>query len=669
MTRPFTALLVDDDPRFGAALAPELAGRGVTLVQARSAREVEAALRGARPDVYVVDGLLPDGDGPGWIESLRKREARIPVAFVSPFWHDLGSLRRLREELGVALVARKPVVPAVLAEQIRSLLPAAADPDRRGSAFAMEIAALRRMYAAELPAEVASLSEALGDPSRAGVEYARLLAHRLHGTAGTYGFDRVSTLAAEVESALLAQLAPGAAPGPVPSTAALERAAAEAAEASAAPGTGSEPVPAVEASGRVLAVGLPAAFASGVAALASAAGIDLEVAPDWSEALRHAVCDPPEVAVLGPEGATRDQVLAVARELGAGGCTSVVLVGGGEGIEARVAAMRAGVSLTLGEGVEPDAVVANARELVKARLAERAGVLVVDDDPAFASHVCAILRAHGFRPEALTDPLGLLDRLHATRPGALLLDVAMPGVGGVDLCRMLRGMPEWQDLPILLVTAQADAATRLACYEAGADDHVAKPVLERELVARIGVRIERQRLLRERSDRDALTGVASRRAFLDALEARLSQSDRHGRKMSVVVLDLDHFKRVNDEHGHLVGDRVLSSLGGLLSRRLRREDLRCRWGGEEFALALAEADGEVAAAVVDHLLREFREIGFEGADGERFTATFSAGVASSPGDGVTIRSLFDVADRRCYAAKRSGRARVVAADPLIAAPP
>jgi diguanylate cyclase (GGDEF)-like protein len=126
------------------------------------------------------------------------------------------------------------------------------------------------------------------------------------------------------------------------------------------------------------------------------------------------------------------------------------------------------------------------------------------------------------------------------------------------------------------------------------------------------------------------------------------------------VLDLDRFKQVNDQHGHLAGDRVLGELGRRLRRSFRAEDLRGRWGGEEFVLALVAAPATEAQAVTTRVLEEFREQTFTGDHGETFRSSFSGGIATFPADGTTLEQLLQVADRRLYAAKSAGRDRLLA---------
>jgi len=154
---------------------------------------------------------------------------------------------------------------------------------------------------------------------------------------------------------------------------------------------------------------------------------------------------------------------------------------------------------------------------------------------------------------------------------------------------------------------------------------------------------------------DSLTGLLLRGPVVDALQSKVADAQRRRSVLSVAILDLDGFKSVNDTFGHLAGDRVLVTLGRLLATRFRAEDVRGRWGGEEFLVAFPGEPCEVAEGLVLRVLRELRETRFAGDQGEAFHITFSAGVASYPEDGLTVESLLKTADRRLYHAKRAGR--------------
>jgi diguanylate cyclase (GGDEF)-like protein len=361
-------------------------------------------------------------------------------------------------------------------------------------------------------------------------------------------------------------------------------------------------------------------------------------------------------AVLG------EQALALARDLRASaGHERVPLAFLSQEIDVdrRVAAAHAGASVFLGKPVDPYAFTAAVDQMLALGRREKTRVLVVEDDPAFVACVAEVLDRDGILVRSAPDATRLIEVLDETRPDLVLLDAMLPGVSGWDAIRIIRTAPEHRDVPILFLTGRTDLASRIAAFDAGADDYLGKPLVAEELLARVRVRLDRQRLVREAIERDPLTRCLSRRALLDALASRLSEARRHGRPLSVALIDVDRFKRVNDTYGHLMGDHVLLSLGRLLNARFRLEDLRGRWGGEEFVLVFPGEAASTAAAVLARVLEEFRSLPFRGERGDPFFVTFSAGVSTLPTDGATVDALLRAADERLYDAKRKGRGTVV----------
>jgi diguanylate cyclase (GGDEF)-like protein len=331
-------------------------------------------------------------------------------------------------------------------------------------------------------------------------------------------------------------------------------------------------------------------------------------------------------------------------------------------VEQRVEAAHAGAMLYLSKPVEAYGFGAAIDQMLALGREEHMRVLIVDDDVDFAACVIAVLEPHGIAVRTAPDATHLVELLEEVQPDLILLDAMLPQVSGWDAIRIMRTMPQWRDVPILFLTARTDLESRIAAFDAGADDYLAKPLVPEELLARVRVRLDRRRLARETTERDPLTRCMSRGALLDALASRLSEARRHSRTLSLAMIDVDRFKRVNDTYGHVVGDHVLMGLGRLLSARFRLEDLRGRWGGEEFVIAFPNEPAATAAAVLSRVLEEFGNLPFQGEHGERFFVSFSAGVSSFPDDGSSVDALIRVADRRLYTAKHSGRAHVVMGD-------
>ncbi len=324
----------------------------------------------------------------------------------------------------------------------------------------------------------------------------------------------------------------------------------------------------------------------------------------------------------------------------------------------RVAATHAGATQFIQKPLVAEELVEVVRYFNTARTEVKSKVLMIDDDEHFRAHITAILKSEGMEITSLGEPERILEVIDYAKPDILLLDVMMPKISGFDVCRMLRSTTEWKDIPILFLTAEAAPEIRLECFQAGGDDYIEKPVIRQELLARIGVRLERVRLFRERADRDALTNLPNRRAFLDMFKIRIAEGKRYRRLLSLCLIDLDKFKHVNDTYGHLAGDRVLLGLGKLLSSRFRSVDIRGRWGGEEFAVVFYGEDSKTSKAILDRVLDEFKEMVFEGDHGEKFNVAFSCGIATFPQEGSSFDELFRAADAKLYKAKDLGRGRI-----------
>lgn len=264
------------------------------------------------------------------------------------------------------------------------------------------------------------------------------------------------------------------------------------------------------------------------------------------------------------------------------------------------------------------------------------------------------LEAGSMELKVFHQPELVLEALDASQPSALVLD--QNGAAALVLCRLVRAVPRWRDLPILLRARDVD--TCLSGYEAGADDMLPFDIAPAELVARLRVRLDRTRVFREQSNRDLLTGLLTRRAFTESVLARVAEAQRSRRHLSLCLMDVDKFKSVNDTYGHGVGDKVLSAFGALLGTRFRLQDLRGRWGGEEFIIAFYGEWAESAREILSRVTGEFAKIVFDGGQGRSFNVTVSGGIATYPIDGKTLDELVQVADQRLYAAKQAGRNRI-----------
>lgn len=648
-------LVVDDDPALRALLRESILHHGVEVETTGDLRAADRWLLSFAPALVVLDLSLPDGDGADWLAAARGRGWDGLAVVVSGTLDDPAKLMRLRAQFRVRRVFHKPVVPSALAAYVAELVGAhpagpVAEPSpsvELDAAFHL----LRAEYVASLPEQLQDLRNAVIDPtpdtSTSG-DVVRALAHRLAGTAGSYGLAEVGVAAAALER--------GAARGPDRDRATLDHALTDlertvhAAVERAAKG----PVPPSSSRGRVLVVAADGDHQLTWLEAGRRMLVNVDVARSIpsrttleASGIRGLVVHEGASAVTGLDQLATGN-LRVARVSRDASTAARLRWGGGE----RAAFVLAPVDLPAAEQVLAQLV---------AQAADPPRVLVVDDDPAFGALVGGVLREAGMEVATLASGEQLFELLDRFRPDAVVLDEDLQRLRGSDLCRAVRACSRWQTLPILVLTRMAGDDVRRSVYACGADDYLEKPLDAQELLARLRARIRRAAELAERYDRDQLTGLLNRRVFTEQLTARLASARRAGTPLAVAILDIDHFKAVNDRFGHSTGDTVLAGLGRLIGARFRAEDVRGRWGGEEFVLALPGLCSRDAARVLDILRQQFMALSVETEDGLPVSVTFSCGVSVFPDDGTSVGRLVAEADRRLYLAKTGGRNRVVLA--------
>jgi diguanylate cyclase (GGDEF)-like protein len=287
-------------------------------------------------------------------------------------------------------------------------------------------------------------------------------------------------------------------------------------------------------------------------------------------------------------------------------------------------------------------------------------VLAVDDDPVILASLRSLLVPQGIQLTTLDDPLRFWDTLEQATPDLLMLDLDMPRLSGIELCRVVRNDARWSALPVLFLTQNSDPDTVRRVFAAGADDFVGKPIVGPELLTKITNRLERTLLYRSMAEIDPMTGVSNRRKSTQTLRQFLRLAERHKQPLSIALLDVDHFKQINDRFGHGTGDAVLQQLGTLLMRTFRSEDVVARWGGEEFLVGMYGMTRVDGVQRLTDLLETLRHESLAGPRGERIRLSFSAGVAQFPDDGTDVQSLYRAADAALYRAKAAGRDRVMA---------
>ena len=297
------------------------------------------------------------------------------------------------------------------------------------------------------------------------------------------------------------------------------------------------------------------------------------------------------------------------------------------------------------------------RDLAARARTQKLVILVIDDDPD-VTELLQLRLSEPNRDVLVASTITEAARLISERSLSLiLLDLHLPDTDGRNLLLSLREDPVTASIPIVVITADTNPEHQDECLGLGADEYFRKPFDLESLAVAVSTRLRRSAEISSESHRDALTGLANRRALAIEFDRARKHASQGETPITVAMLDLDHFKEINDTYGHVAVDEVLKRLASVLPRVLRGSDFVCRWGGEEFVLVLPETDEAQAAIVVEKVLAALRSERF-GEDGSGFQVTLSAGVAAVPPD-ASLDDVVAEADRRLYRAKSAGRNRVV----------
>jgi len=297
------------------------------------------------------------------------------------------------------------------------------------------------------------------------------------------------------------------------------------------------------------------------------------------------------------------------------------------------------------------------------RAASRESLLVVDDDPNIHPLIDFYLEDVVDRILHAESPEAGLRCARECRPGVVLLDIDMPGMDGFEVCRELKRDEDTRDIPVLFLTVEKQEHQVARALDSGGTDYVTKPFSHVVLQARVRAALRTKRLIelfKKEARIDWLTGLPTRRVLEGALERQWSERRRRDEPFAIALLDLDHFKSINDRFGHGVGDEVLTRVGKTLQDSLRGHELACRYGGEEFALLLRGAEESESRQAVQRVLEGIREIQLTVGDRSVGIAA-SAGLANVQGAGKTVgtKRVLEVADQALYRAKAEGRDRIV----------
>jgi two-component system cell cycle response regulator len=292
-------------------------------------------------------------------------------------------------------------------------------------------------------------------------------------------------------------------------------------------------------------------------------------------------------------------------------------------------------------------------------------VLLIDDSVDVHRLLGARLRHEHISLVTAASGREALDKLAAQTPATILLDLDMPGMDGFELLRKLKDSAATHNIPVIILSGLQGSDEKVTAFDLGAADYVTKPFDMAELRARLRASLRMAHLLKllaDRADVDGLTGLGNRAHFDKRWAEQVAECQRYNQPLTLALLDVDYFKRINDTFGHPAGDEVLQGIAALLMRQCRTPDVTCRYGGEEFALIMPHTGPEDAVGVADRIREAIAGLQWPRHPETPVTVSIGlVGAAGSEGAGrLTPESWLEAVDRNLYAAKGKGRNRVVA---------
>ena len=608
-------LFVDDDHRFREVVLAFLQGRGLEVVQAASAQEAEWELQIGHFDLLIIDGQLPDFDGVTLIKKIREKGNQTPIIFVSGAWKDTESYRLLAEELKVARILHKPVPPAAMADHIETLLGASLISAKEEKIRGV-LEQISARFALDMPEMILDITRdlklALGNRQPEILMDAGRKVHTLKGSAGSYGFMSMSHAMAELEELLqkLEQSPAQFQDRELQKTVVSQLAGCKALAEHLARSRGKlvdSKEQSTEAVMQILLMAKDQAllklFESFAASRDDTAVVLCSDRHDLLQSAGMSLCDLVFMEVSQDELGADGEICLALRAMAAYGDVPIVFVANAQLSDADALCHYFGVAEIVRRPLTPEKIMDCLNDLVIMRRASYPKIVMFDDDPNFVRRVEISLNCEGFSVVGFTDTTALDAVLEHAAPSLILSDIDMPGLSGFEVCRHIRANSALKDVPVIMVTARQNWETRLAAYESGADDYLATPVVNAELVVKCRAWIERHR--RRSGHEDSLTQLPVHSVFAKQANAYLETASG---SVAFVLLRVVNLRAVNEKHGPSAGDHALSELSSLLRRRFRTTALRGRWSASTMALLVRYADKQSFEKSVLQFAQEFRKL-------------------------------------------------------------
>lgn len=544
-------------------------------------------------------------------------------------------------------------------------------------ALSEQLDRLRQDYVAHLPLEFDTLQDLAGrlsepTPARQDLDELHHRLHKLAGSGGTFGFAALSTAARALELQTRYWLEVGpehidihTRQGFSGALSALEKTlvnGTELPDASISPTRSATPPS--HASWNIWLIEDDELFGRELAYQLGSFNFKVRRFTRIDEAEAAAGSSRPDMLivdiVLDQDRADSTETLSHYSKLITTGCP-LIFITAHDDFAARVRAVRMGACGYFLKPLDIPRLIGHITQVLEKHKSPPERVLIVEDDAPLAEHYRLVLTAAGMQAERLTQPERIIEHLSALRPDLVLMDMHMPDISGPELAGVVRQHDNWASVPIVYLSAETDLDQQDQAMRRGADDFLTKPISDAQLVATVRARVKRARVLEELISRDSLTRLLKHSAIKEAAVTALARAKRTDKPLTMAMLDIDHFKKVNDSFGHAVGDVVISSVATLLRQRLRTSDIIGRYGGEEFVAVLPECSAEQALKLMGHIREHFSNLQFS-SGGTHFGCTLTAGLACSE-DYPTLdaEGLINAADLALYEGKNGGRNRVVVA--------
>ena len=304
----------------------------------------------------------------------------------------------------------------------------------------------------------------------------------------------------------------------------------------------------------------------------------------------------------------------------------------------------------------------------------KARILIVEDSETQAKVTKSFLEKQGYEAIWAKDGASAIEIAKSQPLDIILLDLLLPDINGNEVCRWLKLNQSTRGIPIIMLTVKGTVSDKVTGLEAGADDYIPKPFDEIELNARIYSCLRTKALQDELKQKnrdlegllerveilavtDPLTKLFNRRRFETVLEKEFKRAQRYNTLLSCLMIDIDHFKKINDEYGHQAGDAVLHEIAEIIRMAFRETDIAARWGGEEFVVLLPQTSKEAALQSATRILKTISNHKFPEIDNKNITV--SIGIASVPDPSIdSSEKLVNASDFAMYEAKKNGRNRV-----------